>query len=219
MQKTKIALFGGTFNPLHKGHIELAIEVRKKFFMDKIIFIPSKIPPHKNQDEIISADMRYLILKKSLQKYKYFEVSKQEIDRGGISYSIDTIKKMLHTQEASFYFILGLDAFLEIDSWQLYQELFLLIPFIIIKRHNKDKKINIEEYIHNKISPSYCFSKEKSAFLHNTKKTIYITDLNIREISSSFIRQKINENENVEDFMPIEAIKIIKTFKLYETFE
>ena len=237
----RIALFGGTFNPLHNGHIDLALKVQNYFKIDKVVFIPSKIPPHKIKQNVISADIRYAMLKNTLKDYDGFEISKEEIERDGISYSIDTIKKMraIYKNDALFL-ILGLDAFLEIDTWKDYKKTLSLISFIVIKRHYEDEQqsinsLEIENYIKSKISNDYKFIKGEDAnsfeiencirnkisngykFIKkgnaNSFKKIFIKDLKVKSISSSFIREQIKKNKMVE--LPISVIKLIKKYKLY----
>jgi nicotinate-nucleotide adenylyltransferase len=118
----KIGLFGGTFNPIHLGHIKAAKIIDERFFLDKVFFIPSYIPPHKESFHVASPKHRLKMVELAVEPYPHFYPSPIEIDAGGMSYSIVTLKKM-KTQypEAKILFLLGMDAFLEIETWRDYE--------------------------------------------------------------------------------------------------
>jgi nicotinate-nucleotide adenylyltransferase len=121
--KKRIGVFGGTFNPIHLGHVKACLEVQKVFVLDKILFIPSYIPPHKGSSDIAAP-------------------SPIEIEAKGKSYSILTLSKLKkHYPNAWIFFILGVDAFLEIESWREYEKVLEQCHFIVISRpgyHLKD---------------------------------------------------------------------------------
>ncbi len=218
-KEKKVALLGGTFNPIHFGHIDLALKIKAHFKIDKTIFIPSNIPPHKSKENLAPANVRYLMIKEALKEYKEFEISKEEIEREGTSYSIDTIKKMQKKyQNDTLYLILGLDAFFEIDTWKAYKEILSLISIIVINRHYEKKEnfniYKIKNYI-NKITNIYKFSEKEKKFIGLNTKNIFIADLNIKPISSSLIRDKIKNNEISSDLLPENVLKIIREHKLY----
>ncbi|MDZ4785659.1 MAG: nicotinate-nucleotide adenylyltransferase [bacterium] len=133
----KIGILGGTFNPVHNGHLSIANDVRALLALDQIIFIPAKTPALKLGKEILPADLRYKLVEKAIQSEPSFAISDIEFNRAGPSYSVQTLKslhKALNCKSSELFFILGVDAFLEIKKWWHYQELFSLANFVVVTR-------------------------------------------------------------------------------------
>ncbi|MGA1871450.1 MAG: nicotinate-nucleotide adenylyltransferase [bacterium] len=130
-----IGLLGGTFNPIHKGHLIIAEYVRSQFKLERIYFIPSAIPPHKSKPPV-EAHHRLSMIKLAIQSNSHFYCSSLEIERGGKSYSIDTVRsfKEKFGGRENLFFLIGLDAFREISTWKNYTQLFNLCKFIVINR-------------------------------------------------------------------------------------
>jgi nicotinate-nucleotide adenylyltransferase len=126
-------IFGGTFDPIHIGHLRVAEEVREHFSLDKVLFIPVNMPPHKRGKPITPAEQRLAMLRKVLKGSGSLRVSAMEVGRGGLSYSIDTVKA-LHRLHKDLYFIIGMDAFAELATWRQYGELFSYTNFIVMLR-------------------------------------------------------------------------------------
>tara|TARA_Y100000031_G_C7948824_1_gene260561 strand:+ start:107 stop:415 length:309 start_codon:yes stop_codon:yes gene_type:complete len=101
----KIGLLGGTFNPIHFGHIYPVCEVVKKLKLDKVLFVPAYSPPHKPDGEIVSAYHRKKMIKLAIEEYPYFELSPLEIDRKGVSYSVDTVSTLMEKKKRDVFFL------------------------------------------------------------------------------------------------------------------
>ena len=130
----KIGIFGGTFNPVHYGHLRAAEEVRERLDLDTVLFVPSKNPPLKTKD-IASAKHRYEMLKRALRGSKQLDISDIEFGLKGKSYTVRTIETLqLKYRDAEFCFILGIDAFLDIPNWWHPERLTALTDFAIISR-------------------------------------------------------------------------------------
>jgi len=128
----KIGIFGGTFNPIHYGHLRAAEEVREKLEFDKIIFIPSGKPPLKTE-EIADAIHRYKITMRAIDNNHFFELSDIECRQIGKSYTVKTFEELKKTTpKAELFFILGIDAFLDIPNWWHPERLIALTNFVII---------------------------------------------------------------------------------------
>jgi nicotinate-nucleotide adenylyltransferase len=132
----RLGLFGGTFDPIHIGHLRAALEVKQGFGLDRIVFIPAALPPHKKGDQVADAADRLKMVELGVSGYSGFSVSDAELQRSGPSYSIDTINHFKKSSEpdSEILFISGLDAFLEIDTWKSYRDLLRQIAFIVIAR-------------------------------------------------------------------------------------
>ena len=131
----KVGLFGGTFNPIHVGHLILAEEAKETLGLEKVIFIPSHTPPLKQNEEITDPHHRYEMVKLAIKEDPSFLVSDIEIRRGGASYTIDTIrvlrKEMPNTE---FVFLVGSDCLKDLYAWKEIEELFRICHFVIAKR-------------------------------------------------------------------------------------
>ncbi|MFH1577943.1 MAG: nicotinate-nucleotide adenylyltransferase, partial [Candidatus Omnitrophota bacterium] len=131
----KIGIFGGTFNPVHLGHLILAEEVRQKIGLSKVIFVPANLPPHKNNGEIVSAACRLKMLKLAVKGNSYFSVSDIEIKRHGRSYTIDTLKEFNRIYKGNeLYFIIGSDLVKYLSEWKDLKEIIALVKFIVATR-------------------------------------------------------------------------------------
>lgn len=133
----KIGLLGGTFNPIHIGHISIAQDVQSLLALDKIIFVPAKSPPLKNDLSGFSPEARLRFVKAAISEEPDFEISDIEYHREGPSYTVQTLKEIqnqLNLKPKDLFFILGCDAFLDIKKWWNYKSLFELANFVLVTR-------------------------------------------------------------------------------------
>jgi len=165
----RIGLFGGTFNPIHLGHIQVVHEVQEGFALERIILIPSALPPHKEPGGVADARDRMEMIRLAIADYQNFTVSDVELKRSGPSYTIDTVRhfKAALPEDYALYLILGLDAFLEIDTWKSYTDLFLMVPFIVMARTDAGDSDTVlrwqtlEAYLKSRITEGYQFSASR----------------------------------------------------------
>lgn len=187
----KIGILGGTFNPIHIGHLILAQEVREKLNLDKIIFVPTYLPPHKDNSDIAPASTRMIMVKLAIKGNKCFLISDIEIKRNGCSYTIDTIKefKKMYIQD-ELYFIIGSDLLKYLDDWKDLNEIIKMVNFIVATR------------------PGYLLEKIPS----------YISTIPIRavDVSGFEIRKAIRENRSFRYLVPDVVYKYIIKNKLYK---
>jgi nicotinate-nucleotide adenylyltransferase len=131
----KIGILGGTFNPIHIGHLILADEVREKLALDRVIFVPTFIPPHKRSSAVAAASDRLKMVKLAVRENGFFQVSDIEIKRKGLSYTVDTVKafnKKFPGDE--LYFVTGSDLLKYLDEWKDFRELIKLVKFVVATR-------------------------------------------------------------------------------------
>jgi nicotinate-nucleotide adenylyltransferase len=219
----RIGLFGGTFNPIHLGHIQVVQEVKKEFGLDKIFIIPSALPPHKEPDGLVDAGDRIEMIRLSFLNHPDFSVSDVELNRSGPSYTIDTVRhfKSILSKDAELFLILGLDAFLEIDTWKSYKDLFLLIPFIVMSRGTDGKngrvfgRKTVGDYLKSKISEGYTLSASQSSYIHKKKQPVYVFDVTPIDISSTKIRKVIKNGNPIKSLVPEVVEAFIKNKGLY----
>lgn len=219
----RIGLFGGTFDPIHIGHLRAATEVKQGFNLDQIVFIPSALPPHKTQEAVTDAADRLKMVELAVSGHSGFTASDVELKRSGPSYSIDTIDhfKRAAPKDSGIFFISGLDAFLEIDTWKSYSELLNQVAFIVIARPMFDyndlasRWSRLEKFIKSKISDEYKFSDSSACFVHSNAKPIYIFDVTALDISSTRIRELIKKDQPVKFLIPEEIESYINNRGLY----
>jgi nicotinate (nicotinamide) nucleotide adenylyltransferase len=135
MSQHKTGLLGGTFNPVHRGHIELGLKIKDAFGLDRVLFILSARPPHKKRQSLPPAELRLAMLQAALKPHPGLETCDLELHRQGDSWTIDTIAELKAAAPGErFYFITGSEGFLKIRTWREYRRLLAEVFFIIILR-------------------------------------------------------------------------------------
>ncbi|MEE8399189.1 MAG: nicotinate-nucleotide adenylyltransferase [Desulfobacterales bacterium] len=216
-------LFGGTFNPIHLGHLHAAQAVKEQFHLDKMILIPSALPPHKTPVGIADARDRMEMTRIAIADLAGFSVSDLELKRKGPSYTIDTVYHFEQTSPADVqhYFILGLDAFLEIDTWKSYRALFQQIAFIVMNRPGVGDTSGAEtwkvagEHLKAVVSEGYRFSTSRSCFVHAENPPVHIADVAPLDTSSTEIRHRIGKDRSIQSLVPEGVDRYIKKQGLY----
>ena len=219
----RIGLFGGTFNPVHIGHLRAALEVKEGFDLDQVILIPAALPPHKMPGDVADAADRLHMLNQALEDSPGLTISDVELKRSGPSYTIDTVQHFKHTlpDQSRIYLIMGMDAFLEIDTWKSYDELLLQIPFIIINRPKSGSAVSdsgwkfMENFLASKISADYVFSESHSCYRAQNKQPIYVFEVTSLDISSTRVRNLSNTGRSIEYLVPQKVAEFINSKGLY----
>ncbi len=211
---------GGTFNPIHYGHLRPAEEIRERLKLNKVLFIPSARPPHKDS-EIIEPHHRLEMARLAIRSNSFFDVSPIEVERIGKSYSVRTLEEILKKYGGELFFLLGIDTFLEVPTWREADKLFSLANLVILLR------------------PPYSFqSLSKSPYLRFLTNSILIElDQGIRQsyrkvsengrsicfervisldISSTFIRKNIKAGRSIKYLLPDPIESYIITQRLYK---
>ena len=187
----KIGILGGTFNPVHIGHLILAEEVREKLGLDKIIFVPTALPPHKDNVNIAQASDRLAMLKLAVKANKFLGVSDVEIKRQGRSYTIDTLKEFKRKYpHDELYFIIGSDLLKYLNEWKDLAEIIKMVKFVAATR------------------PGYPLEQIPQ----------YIQTLAIRavDVSGFEVRQCIQQNKSFGYLVTDKVFDYIKKRKLYK---
>lgn len=211
MSERRIGLFGGTFNPIHLGHLRGAEEIREAFGLREVIFIPAALPPHKMTEEIIQAYHRLEMVKRAIRKNSQFSASNVELKRPGKSYSIDTIRYFREKFEDSLYFILGRDAFVEIETWKDFQNLFSLCNFIIMVRPGLTQASPLP----GALAPAFRYDEGASGWVHGSGNVVFLKEINFLDISSTKVRELVEKGGSIKYLVPPEVEAYIEKHGLY----
>jgi len=215
----KIGIFGGTFNPIHYGHLRAAEEVRVIFGLDRIFFVPSGNPPLKRKD-LTDAGHRYNMVNMAARDNPYFEVLDIESVRPGKSYTVNTLEQLVADYaDADFSFISGVDAFLDIPNWHEPEKLLSLVNFIVISRPGKSfADLVSSPYLALKrtslASLDRCEATPVTAVLQSGK-SVSLAPVTPIGISSTAIRKSVKKGSSIKYLLPAEVESYIISNNLY----
>ena len=188
----RIALFGGTFNPIHIGHLVMAQMAQEKFDLDKIIFVPSYLPPHKQAHSLAAAKHRYRMVERCIQGHPQFGVSDYEIKKKGKSFTIDTVQHIFsrYQKEAKLFFIIGEDSLRQLPQWHKIQDILKMVTFLVVNR------------------PGYQHRRDGGKY-----RTVAMPGL---DLSSSYLRGRVKAGKSIKYLVPEEVIRYIEKHQLYK---
>jgi nicotinate-nucleotide adenylyltransferase len=214
----KIGIFGGTFNPVHFGHLRAAEEVAQAF-LNKVVFVPTNITSNKKMPEI-NPEKRMEMIKIAIKNHKKFEASDIEIKRGGFSYSYDTIvqlEKIYPSDE--LYFIAGMDTYFDMRNWKNAGGIFDKINFIVVSRSNKKSGlknlIKLIDFLPDKLKEGIRVDYTENRLITDKNRFIYFFKITRLDISSTDIRNNFKNNISNLFLLPNEVINYIINNKLY----
>ena len=190
---SKVGIFGGTFDPIHHGHLITAQSVREIRNLDKIIFIPSFISPHKSDVISVSPEHRLKMLQLAVEGVDFFEVSDYEINREGISYTIDTLKEFKKKYD-ELEFIIGYDNIFKFHSWKEPDQIMSLTKVLVLERKSSKPHPFDDKYV---------------------EQAIFVETRGI-EISATDIRKRVKQGMPIHYLVPEKVKKYIYSFNLYK---
>lgn len=198
-----MGLFGGSFNPVHLGHLVMAQDALERFGLDRVLFVPASTPPHKSGAALLAADHRIEMLRIAVEGDSRFEVSDEEIRRGGVSYSVDTIRAMKDRYPAArLHFIVGGDTLRELRTWKSIEEILTLCEIVTVARPG--------ETLAN-VPPASLGVPESHA--KRLLKNVVMGHL--MDISSTDIRQRVVRGQSIRYLVPAGVEQYIASRRLY----
>jgi len=197
----RVGILGGSFDPVHNGHIGLATQVREKFHLDHILFMPTYISPHKQDRGPVSPHHRLAMLRLAVAPHPFFLISEMELNRKEVSFTVDTLSNLTEKQpDTEFFLIMGKDTFAGIKTWKAVHRLFGMSHVIVATR------------------PGYTLEGDIMVFRHREKATkLNFFDLIPMDVSSSDIRERINSHRDIKNMLPPEVENYIIDNQLYST--
>lgn len=217
----RVGLLGGTFNPIHLGHLRAAEEIRETLTLDRVYFIPALTPPHKTPSDIASPADRLKMIECAIRGNPHFEISDVELRRKGPSYTVDTLTYFSSNfPDSEFYFIVGSDLFSEIDTWKDYKRLFELSNFAVITRPGfcEDPYSTFALELRNDFR-YYKKEKDVVTYLHKGSKLLVFVRIEGIQVSSTQIRRLLREGRSIKYLVPDEVESYILSKKLYKKEE
>jgi nicotinate-nucleotide adenylyltransferase len=201
MGKKRIALYGGTFDPIHLGHLEVAGKVSRLFEIDELWFVLAQMPPHKVLRDVTPARHRYAMLELATQDDPRFLISTFELDAAGRSYTVDTLAhfKSELGESADLFFIMGADSWAEVTTWRDCDRLLSLVNHIVVSRPGYELAIgHIRPELRARIVDLRGLSKERAKEIIRGPEgeRIFITDAVMTDVSATDIRRAVRENSN-----------------------
>lgn len=212
----RLGLFGGTFNPIHYGHLRSAEEVCEALALTRLWFIPASHPPHKNDQGITPFEVRLEMSRLAVGDHPVMSVSDLEGRRPGRSYSIETLRQIRREVGPTWelYFILGLDAILEIATWKDYQDLFTLSHFVVLDRPGYDSQ-RLEEVLLGAVHPLFRPLKVERGYQHPSGHKVVLQETTLMDISGTGIRKMVRDGRSIRYLLPEAVREYIITHKLY----
>ena len=213
MSKSKpefIGIFGGTFDPVHKGHTEIIKNLFELIPLDKVIVIPNGIPPHREASA--SSEERLRMVSSAFKSVDNIVIDNREIKKKDPSYAISTLKELIEENpEHSLVWIMGSDAFAEIDSWYQWSDFTKMVNIIVMVRPNHEIPVESEAY--KLLQKSHTIDKDS---LSSGNEKILLLKIRPIEISSTDIRNKIYKGSDVSEFLLEEVNELINKRNLYQ---
>lgn len=208
----KLGLFGGTFNPIHLAHLRAAEEAVEAAGLGRMLFVPSATPPHKGTGDLAPAADRLAMCRLATAANPRFEVSDIEIRRGGASYSVETLRELHAGGETDPYFLIGQDAFDEIESWREWRALFDLAHFLVMNRPGSGADVTVP----GPLRSAFQYEPEGHLFRSATGRTVRRLTITALDISSSKIRALVRSGRSTRYLAPEAVSAYIQEHGLYQ---
>lgn len=210
-----IAVFGGSFNPIHFGHLRIAEEVREGLGPDKVIFMPAATPPHKPDEKQALAKDRLAMIKLAIEDNPGFEASDMEMMRGGLSFTIDTVRELKKDKQGlKISLILGDDSFNGISTWCEYETLLEMAHFIVVPRPGYGAK-KIGEALPVELARKFWYDGAAGSYQNSFGTSVTYFDTTLMAVSSSGIREEIKQGRSARYLLPEKVIRYIVENGLY----
>ncbi len=201
MAKKKVGIMGGTFNPIHFGHLLLAETAFHQFQLDEILIMPTKNPYYKKISNSVTEEDRVAMVELAIEDNAHFRLSKEELNREGTTYTVETLSQLTARHpDYEYYFIMGADSLYHIESWKDPAQILKLATIVVAGRAGTGSSLSSQiEYIENKYDSE-----------------IYRLNSPVLEISSNDIRRRIRDGESIRYLLPAKVADYIYEHGLYQ---
>jgi len=216
MALRRVAIYGGTFDPVHNGHLEVARRVRKLFELDEVIFVPACVPPHKRNANITSAFHRFAMLALATEEDQQLRVSTIELDAPELPYAVETVDRMKDVSVRTF-FLIGADSWSEISTWHEWQKLLTMCELIVVTRPGyqinsiatpSTELVDLRNVDANQIG---------ELVKRDGQPRVFITNVAMIDVSATRIRVAVQANDEagLQTMVPPAVARYIDKYNLY----
>ena len=211
----KIGILGGTFNPIHIAHLRIAEEVRERFGLEKVVFVPAAAPPHKPLAGDLPFPDRYEMVRLAITGNPRFDLSDLEGRREGKSYSIDTLRTLRRELPSDeFFFIIGSDSFLDLGSWHEYAAIFSLCNIVVVERPGSIVP-RPDQALPAALAHEFCYHDAEKRLAHRSGYSVYYLEGVPLDVSSSAVRELARSGWSLRYLVPDVVEHYIKEQRLY----
>jgi nicotinate-nucleotide adenylyltransferase len=212
----RVGVMGGTFDPVHLGHLRVAEEAVEELQLDTLLFVPAAVPPHKSGKAILPFAHRWEMLRLATETHSRFMVSDIEQRLPGKSYTVLTLRKLseAYGDAAQLFFIAGLDAFLEMDTWWHFHELFRLSHLVVLRRPGYHES-EMLGFLRERVSSLYAYDGADACYRHPQLFPVHCLSNTWLDISSTRIRQLAKAGKSVRYLVPAKVMHYIEANRLY----
>lgn len=220
----RVGLFGGTFNPIHNGHLMVARCVLAHCSLDRLYIVPCRTPPHKSPANLAPTDHRLRMIALALPDDDRYRLSTMEIDRPGPSYTVDTAAAFARqiTPGAALFLLMGLDAFLEFHTWKDYRRLLTLVQPVVVSRDvgqgptSDGESEQLDTYIRSRLGADYRYDAAGPCWqAGDGRTTIHLLATAPLAVSSSAVRRRLRQGKSAAALVPAAVSAYIEQKELY----
>lgn len=216
--RRRIGVYGGTFDPIHNGHLKVAAVILEAFALEQMLFVPAFVPPHKRERAISDPYHRYAMIALATQDAPAMLVSSIELEAPARPYTIETLQRLQAEQKnAQLFFIMGADSFVDITSWHEYARLLNEFDLIVAARPGYCQELNLTAHLAPRLQAQVVDLRggQRPSDGMLTAPHIYLTDYLTIDISATEIRKAISEGRAIDDFVPPSVARYIEKHDFY----
>ncbi|MFA5561348.1 MAG: nicotinate-nucleotide adenylyltransferase [Eubacteriales bacterium] len=202
MNEIRLGIYGGTFSPPHLGHVHAARRFLEGLSLDRLLVIPAGIPPHKDQQDGVTAEQRFAMCRLAFSALPRTEVSRMELDRAGISYTCDTLAALAAPGRRLFV-LCGTDMMLTLDRWRQPERLFALATLVLVRRES-DPEL------------THAIREKNRQYRARYGAEVEVLDGEVLTLSSAFVREQIRKGRPVSELLDVSVAAYIKEQRLYQ---
>lgn len=211
----RLGILGGTFNPIHNAHLQIARDVLNTCGLDRILFIPSADPPHKPVDTPFHH--RLAMVEAAIAGQAKFAASDMEEQRGGKSYSVDTLSHLKQMDPAGErFFIIGMDSYRDIGSWRSYEKLFQLAHLVVMTRPGVEINDPLAA-LPVAVRRNFCYDSSRKTMQHTSGNSVIFLEETRMDISSTEIRTRVAAGQSIDHLVPAVVADYISDHALYQS--
>jgi nicotinate-nucleotide adenylyltransferase len=215
----RLGILGGSFDPVHLGHLRSAEEVREALSLERVYFVPAYQPPHKPQRRLADGRDRLAMLELAVADNPAFRASGVEIDRGGTSYSVDTLRSFTAGEPgASLFLIVGMDAYREMQTWKDAARIFELASVVVTSRPPDAARPSIE-HLPVAAREAFCYDPSTLSYRHRIGTSLYFLPITGIDVSATAVRERVRQGRSIRYLVPSAVERLIAERGLYRDGE